>query len=72
MGHGHPQHSSAGVDGFGLTAWGMFNLWRHKIIYGESLPCIQKWQHYIGDGEYASAFEMPEVWDGLQGFDRHV
>ncbi|KAF2534188.1 hypothetical protein F2Q70_00031517 [Brassica cretica] len=25
----------------------------------------------MGDGEYASAFDMPELWDRLQGADRH-
>ena len=25
----------------------------------------------MDDGEYASAFDMSELWDGLQGFIRH-
>ena len=25
----------------------------------------------MGDGEHASVFDIPELWNGLQGFDRH-
>ncbi|KAF3560980.1 hypothetical protein DY000_02016693 [Brassica cretica] len=24
-----------------------------------------------GDGEHAAILDMPELWNGLQGFDRH-
>nr|VDD44881.1 unnamed protein product [Brassica oleracea] len=53
MGLGHPYHSSAGVDGFEWTAWERLNLLEQTIIYGESLPCIQKQKHY--DGRWRSA-----------------
>ncbi|KAF3599324.1 hypothetical protein F2Q69_00036582 [Brassica cretica] len=48
-----------------LGPWGRFNLWRCRTIDDKRLLCIQKWKHCdgngrwaMGDGEYASAFDM--------------
>ncbi|KAF2618857.1 hypothetical protein F2Q68_00038681 [Brassica cretica] len=70
IGHGHPQHSSAGVDEFGWTAWGRFNMWDYEIIYGESLPYIQKWKHC--NGSFAKELERIETLQNmLSGLQDH-
>ncbi|KAF3495241.1 hypothetical protein DY000_02052239 [Brassica cretica] len=68
IGHGHPQHSSAGVDEFGWTAWGRFNMWDYEIIYGESLPYIQKWKHCNGRWKVMDIHNtVQQVWMSLDG-----
>ncbi|KAF2603990.1 hypothetical protein F2Q70_00027255 [Brassica cretica] len=64
---GHPQHSLAGVDG----------QLRNASTYGDTkLPtarvCLtfRSRNTMMSDREYASAFDMSDLWDRLQGFDR--
>lgn len=59
MGHQLPWPCSVVVAEFEWTkTWRRFNLWGHGTINGESLPCIQKWKHYMDNEEYVSAFDM--------------
>ena len=67
MDFGHPQHSLAGVD---------VQL-RNTSIYGDTkLPTARVYLVFrnrnttMGDREYVSAFDMSDLWNRLQRFDR--
>ncbi|KAF2575314.1 hypothetical protein F2Q70_00001653 [Brassica cretica] len=71
MGHGHLQHSSTDVNGFGWIAWEMYRLWEHRVHTERICLALRAGSAAIGDREYASAFDMSELYNGLQGFDLH-
>ena len=67
MALGHLHHSS-GVDGLGWTAWGRLNLW--ELSTGIS-SAFRTRSTKMDDVEHAAILDMPELWNGLQGFDCH-
>ncbi|KAF3583608.1 hypothetical protein F2Q69_00026663 [Brassica cretica] len=71
MGLGHLHHNSVGVDEYGLIVWRRFNLWAPGITETRVCIAFRSGSATMGDGEYASAFNMSEFWDGLQRFDRY-
>ena len=56
---------------FGWTAWKRFNLWGHKFSTMKICLTFRSGNTMMDDGEYASLFDMSEIWDGLQRFNHH-
>ena len=68
MGPGHLHHSLVGVDGQieeGPT-YGDMKLPTERVYLA-----FRSGSPTTGDGEYAPAFNMLELSEGSQGFDRH-
>ncbi|KAG5410728.1 hypothetical protein IGI04_007047, partial [Brassica rapa subsp. trilocularis] len=42
-----------------------------KLYTTKVCPAFRGRSIAMGDGEYASVFDKSELWNGLQGFDRH-
>ena len=66
---GHSLLNLVDVDGSGWTVVGISNLWGHETSLDVNQPCIGSRSTAMGDGEHASTFNMPELWDRLQVAD---
>ena len=53
------------VDGSGWTVVGTFNLWDKKLLSTRISLAFGGRSTAMSNGEHASTFNMPELWDRL-------